>query len=147
MVKVALPVFFLVTFASCQGASTEQASAQGASQKLASTSSSTCPEVNDNNFMSEVINANEVVVLEFMMPYCPFCIQEEPILESVTRNRTGQVKVCKVNANSHPSIVSSLNVEAAPTLIIFKGGLQKGRIDRFANEQEILDAVDSAQTK
>ena len=79
-------------------------------------------QVNDANFGAEVLNANEPVLVDFWAEWCPPCKAMDPILDDLSFELAGKVKIVKLDVETNPAIVTRYNVRAMPTLIVFKGG-------------------------
>jgi thioredoxin 1 len=79
-------------------------------------------QVNDANFGAEVLNANEPVLVDFWAEWCPPCKAMDPILDDLSVELAGKVKIVKLDVETNPGIVTRYNVRAMPTLIVFKDG-------------------------
>jgi thioredoxin 1 len=79
-------------------------------------------QVNDANFGAEVLNANEPVLVDFWAEWCPPCKAMDPILDDLSVELAGKVKIVKLVVETNPGIVTRYNVRAMPTLIVFKDG-------------------------
>ena len=79
-------------------------------------------QVNDANFGAEVLNANEPVLVDFWAEWCPPCKAMDPILDELSVELAGKVKIVKLDVETNPGIVTRYNVRAMPTLIVFKDG-------------------------
>ena len=78
--------------------------------------------VNDKNFISEVINADLPVLVDFWATWCGPCRSISPIVEELAKEYSGKVKVTKLNVDENPATPSQYGVRGIPTLILFKGG-------------------------
>jgi thioredoxin 1 len=47
-----------------------------------------------------------------------------PILEQISSEMAGKIKVTKMNIDENPNIPSNLGIRSIPTMIIFKAGKQ-----------------------
>jgi thioredoxin 1 len=79
-------------------------------------------QVNDANFNDEVLGAGEPVLVDFWAEWCPPCKAMDPILDDLSVELAGKVKIVKLDVETNPGIVAQYNVRAMPTLMVFKGG-------------------------
>ena len=79
-------------------------------------------QVSDDNFGSEVLDAKEPVLVDFWAEWCPPCKAMDPVLDVLSVELAGKVKIVKLNVETNPRIVTQYNVRAMPTLIVFKDG-------------------------
>jgi thioredoxin 1 len=78
--------------------------------------------VNDANFDAEVLRSSEPVLVDFWAEWCGPCKAMDPILEDLSRELAGRVKIVKLDVDGNPSTVVKYNVRAMPTLMVFKDG-------------------------
>jgi len=78
--------------------------------------------VTDVDFAPEVLQANVPVLVDFWAEWCPPCKAMSPILDALSVELAGKVKIVKLDVDSNPGITVQYNVRAMPTLIIFKDG-------------------------
>jgi thioredoxin 2 len=67
------------------------------------------------------------VLVDLWAPWCGPCRVMAPILEQLSRERAGRLKVVKVNVDESPSISARYQVQGIPTLLLFRDG---GLVDR-----------------
>ena len=79
-------------------------------------------QVNDANFDREVLKSNQPVLVDFWAEWCPPCKAMDPILEDLSVELAGKVKIVKLDVETNPSTVVAYNVRAMPTLMVFKDG-------------------------
>lgn len=78
--------------------------------------------VNAGNFDTDVLQANEPVVVDFWAEWCGPCKMIAPALEEISADLAGKVKVAKLNIDENPEIAARFGVRSIPTLMIFKNG-------------------------
>ena len=79
-------------------------------------------EFTDENFDSEVIKSDTPVLVDFWAPWCGPCKMIAPIVEEISSEYDGRLKVGKVNTDDNQKVASDYGVMSIPTLMIFKGG-------------------------
>jgi len=77
-------------------------------------------EVNDKNFKNEVLESDIPVLVDFYAVWCGPCRKISPIIEEITKEYAGKLKVCKLNVDESPESASKYQILSIPTLVIFK---------------------------
>ena len=78
--------------------------------------------VTDATFDSEVKNADVPVLVDFWAEWCGPCRQVAPILEELSKELEGKLKVVKLDVDSNPRIAQAYNIRGIPSLLLFKNG-------------------------
>ena len=81
-------------------------------------------EINDSEFEKEVTNSSEPVLIDFWAEWCGPCKMLTPVIDQLSEEMKGKVKVVKMNIDENPEAPSTLGVRSIPTLMIFKDGKQ-----------------------
>ena len=91
------------------------------------------PQVQTNNFESEVLIAETPVLVDFYADWCGPCRQMEPILADFARENP-HLKVVQVNVDENRELADRYHIDAIPTFLVFKKGemttQRSGRIDK-----------------
>jgi thioredoxin 1 len=83
---------------------------------------SAAAQVTDASFKEEVLESDIPVLVDFWAPWCGPCRMVAPVVDEISEQYAGQVKVVKVNTDENPSVASQYGIRSIPTLMIFKGG-------------------------
>ena len=78
--------------------------------------------VTDATFEAEVVNSDLPVVVDFWAEWCGPCKMIGPVLEELSTELEGKVKIAKVDVDSNPNSAASMGVRGIPALFIFKDG-------------------------
>jgi len=81
-------------------------------------------EINDSEFEKEVTNSAEPVLIDFWAEWCGPCKMLTPVIDQLSEEMKGKIKIVKMNIDENPEAPSTLGVRSIPTLMIFKDGKQ-----------------------
>jgi len=77
--------------------------------------------VTTEHFETEVIESDLPVIVDFWAPWCGPCKAIGPVLDELSQEFAGQVKVVKVNVDDEPAVAGAFKVRGIPTLVAIKG--------------------------
>lgn len=101
--------------------------------------------VTDATFEDEVVKSDLPVVVDFWAEWCGPCKSIGPVLEELSAEMDGKVKIAKVNVDEDSAIAAQLGVRGIPALFIFKNGQvvsnRAGAAPKAALESWIKDAI------
>jgi thioredoxin len=75
-----------------------------------------------------VADAAVPVIVDLWAPWCGPCRFVSPILEEISRDYRGRVKVVKVNVDDNPGLARRFEAYSIPTMVVLRGGEPVDRI-------------------
>ena len=79
-------------------------------------------EITTENFETEVLSSDKLVLIDFWAPWCMPCRMMAPVLEEFATKHGSEVEVAKVNVDEEPDLARRFNVDGIPCFILFKNG-------------------------
>ena len=76
----------------------------------------------DETFEEEVLKSNLPVLVDYWAEWCGPCKMIAPILDSLTDEYSGKLKISKLNIDDNQKTPQKYGVRGIPTLMIFKNG-------------------------
>jgi len=83
-------------------------------------------ELTDENFEEEVVNSVIPVMVDFYADWCGPCRAIAPVLESMSEEMEGNLKIGKVNIEK-TTLSQKYDIANLPALLLFKNGEIVGR--------------------
>ncbi len=76
------------------------------------------------NFMAEVIKSETPVLVDFWAPWCGPCQMMAPVLEELSADFSGKLKVVKVDTDlpENQQLAIDYQIQSIPNLKLFKNG-------------------------
>ena len=78
--------------------------------------------VDDADFDAQVLQADELVLVDFWAEWCGPCKMISPMVDELAATYAGKLKVVKVDIDKNQQTPRNYAVRGIPTLMLFKGG-------------------------
>ena len=101
----------------------------------------TMNEISLNNFIEEVLRSPIPVLVDFFSERCGPCRQMAPIVYELGQELEGKAKVAAVDVGEEPELAEQFRITAIPTFLVFRDGLEVGRLRGVQPKQALIDAL------
>ncbi|MCG3201164.1 MAG: Thioredoxin 1 [Gammaproteobacteria bacterium] len=99
-------------------------------------SSDTIFHVTDASFDADVLNSQIPVLVDYWAEWCGPCRMIAPILDEISQDYAGRLKVAKVNIDENRDTATKFNIRGIPTLMLFKdGGVAATKVGALSKSQ------------
>ena len=95
-----------------------------------------------DEFDRVVLQAEGPVLVDFTRPDCSWCEKLEPVVHALADRYAGRVTIAKVGVENVPGVREQYGLQAYPTLIIFKDGLEVDRLRGYEDEPTLTEWLD-----
>ena len=100
-------------------------------------------EVTDANFESEVLKADQPVLVDFGATWCGPCKALAPIVDKIADENVGKVKVAKVDIDDSPGVAQRYGIRGVPTVLVFRGGEKTAQHVGLTTKENLLKLLES----
>lgn len=85
-------------------------------------------QVNDSNFSKEILESDQPALVDFWAEWCGPCRAVAPVVEEISKEYAGKLKVAKINVDDSQEMAQKFMVRSIPTFILFKNGKVAGQM-------------------
>jgi thioredoxin 1 len=104
----------------------------------------TAKPVTDASFVSDVLQSDKIVLVDFWAEWCGPCRKVAPVLEEIANEMSDKVTVVKLDIDANPETARAYKVMSVPTLTIFKGGKPVHSVAGAKPKAEIIRLIEAA---
>ena len=97
-------------------------------------------ELNESNFDS-FVESNKIAIIDCWAPWCGPCRRMGPIVEELAGDLEGKAGVAKLNTDENQAIAVRFNINAIPTLLVFKDRVLVDSLVGLRPKEDVLDYV------
>jgi len=100
-------------------------------------------EITDANFEQEVLNSSTPVLIDFWAVWCGPCRMIAPIVEELSAEYDGKVKIGKMNVDENRNIPAKYGIRSIPTLLVFNNGEVVDKLVGAVPKNSITDKLEA----
>ena len=104
----------------------------------------TTKAVTDATFVSEVLQSETPVLVDFWAEWCGPCLRVAPVLEEIANELGDKVKIVKLDIDANPNTARDYRVMSVPTLTVFKGGQPVQSVAGARPKGDLMRLIESA---
>jgi len=100
--------------------------------------------VTDATFVSDVLQSDKPVLVDFWAEWCAPCKKVDPLLAEIAKEMGDKVEIVQVNIDENPETTRAHRVMSVPTLTIFKGGEPVSSVTGAKPKSALVNFIESA---
>lgn len=97
-----------------------------------------------SNFEELLAYSDRPILVDFYATWCGPCKMMAPILEQVNSQMSDRLQIVKVDTDKYPNLASRYQIQALPTLVLFKAGQPVDRIEGVVQVPQLLQYLQSS---
>lgn len=99
-------------------------------------------EFTDDEFDTQVVNADLPTMVDFWADWCAPCKMIAPVVKALAEENAGRLRVRKLNVDENPKTATRFGIRGIPTLLVFKGGEVVEQIVGVRSKKDLQKIVD-----
>lgn len=107
-------------------------------------SGSRAKEVTDVSFAKKVLESEMPVLVDFWATWCGPCRIMEPVVEELSREYDGRLKVFKMDVDKNPQTPGQYGVQSIPTLLLFRKGNVRRQFMGVVAKEDLKEQIEEA---
>ena len=99
--------------------------------------------LSDAAFEQEVLQSQLPVLVDYWAEWCGPCKMIAPILEDISKEYAGRLKVAKLNIDDNQQTPPKYGIRGIPTLMLFKNGNVEATKVGALSKSQLMAFIDS----
>lgn len=104
---------------------------------------SSVTQITDTEFETEVLQANQAVLVYFWASWCGPCRLMSPLIDWAANTYSDRLKVVKMEVDPNPATVKQYQVEGVPALRLFQGIQVLESSEGAIGKQKLVSILDT----
>lgn len=97
-------------------------------------------KIEEKDFEQEVLKKDKMVLVDFFATWCAPCQMLMPVLESIASERE-DFDIIEIDIDESKDLAMKYDIEAVPTMIIFKNGTAIDKIGGYYDKEELEEEL------
>ncbi len=104
---------------------------------------SNASKVDEKSWETEVVQAPELVMVDFWAVWCGPCQMVAPIVEELAAEYGDKLRVRKLNTDENPEVAGRYQIMSIPTILFFKNGQPVEKLVGARPKRQFKEVIDS----
>ncbi len=96
-----------------------------------------------SSFQEMLDNSTLPVLVDFYATWCGPCQIMAQILKEVGKEMRNKISIVKIDTDKYPDIASQNQIQALPTLVVFKNGQPIKRIEGVIQANQLISVLEN----
>ena len=98
-------------------------------------------KIEGKDFEKEVLKSEKMVIVDFFATWCGPCQMLIPVLKEIA-SETENYDIVEIDVDEAQELAMNYGIEAVPTMIIFKNGMEIDRIGGYYPKEDLLEELE-----
>ncbi|GAA4893101.1 thioredoxin TrxA [Ferrimonas pelagia] len=99
--------------------------------------------LSDDSFETDVLKADQPVLVDFWAEWCGPCKMIAPVLDELATEYEGKITIGKMNVDQNSGTPAQYGIRGIPTLLLFKNGELAGSKVGAASKTQLKEFIDT----